>query len=83
MTAERPTVDAGGRCRMERYEITVDSTLGPTALAALEGFEVVETAHGHCRLVGTVIDQAAFHGILNRLHDLRLEILEIHRVDDL
>jgi hypothetical protein len=68
---------------MERYEITVDSTLGPTALAALEGFEVVETAHGRCRLVGTVVDQAAFYGMLNRLRDLRLEIVEMHRMDDL
>lgn len=67
---------------MERYEITVDSTVGPTALAALEGFEVVEVAGGHSRLVGSVIDQAAFHGMLNRLHDLRLQIVEIHRMDD-
>jgi hypothetical protein len=67
---------------MERYEITVDSTVGPTALAALEGFEVVEITAGHSRLVGTVIDQAAFYGMLNRLHDLRLEILEMHRIDD-
>lgn len=67
---------------MERYEITVDSTVGPMVLAALEGFEVVEIAGGHSRLVGSVIDQAAFHGMLNRLHDLRLEIVEIHRMDD-
>ena len=67
---------------MERYEITVDSTVGRTALAALEGFEVVEVAGGHSRLVGSVIDQAAFHGMLNRLHDLRLQIVEIHRMDD-
>lgn len=67
---------------MERYEITVDSTVGPTALAALDGFEVVEVCGGHSRLVGAVIDQAAFHGVLNRLHDLRLEIVEIRRMDD-
>ncbi|MGA8047499.1 MAG: hypothetical protein WCA30_14655 [Dermatophilaceae bacterium] len=67
---------------MERYEITVDSTVGPVVLAALEGFEVVEVAGGHSRLVGSVIDQAAFYGMLNRLHDLRLEIVEIHRMDD-
>lgn len=67
---------------MERYEITVDSPVGPLALEALEGFEVVEISGGHSRLVGSVIDQAAFHGMLNRMHDLRLEIVEIHRIDD-
>ena len=67
---------------MERYEITVDSPVGPLALEALEGFEVVEISGGHSRLVGSVIDQAAFHGMLNRIHDLRLEIVEIHRIVD-
>jgi hypothetical protein len=67
---------------MERYEITVDSAVGPLALEALEGFEVVEISEGQSRLVGAVTDQAAFHGMLNRLHDLRLEIVEIHRMDD-
>ena len=67
---------------MERYEITVGSTVGPLVLEALEGFELVEITGGRSRLVGSVIDQAAFHGMLNRLHDLRLEIVEIHRMDD-
>ena len=43
---------------------------------------MVDIVDGHSRLVGDVADQAAFHGMLNRLQDLRLEILDIHRVDD-
>ena len=66
---------------MARYEITVDSAVGPLALEALEGFEVVEIVEGRSRLVGDVADQAAFHGMLNRLQDLRLDIVEILRVD--
>jgi hypothetical protein len=66
---------------MARYELTVASAVGPVVLEALEGFQVAELASGHSRLVGEVPDQAAFHGLLNRLQDLRLEIIEIKRVD--
>lgn len=68
---------------MEHYQITVESAVGALVVEALDGFEVVEISGGHSRLVGTVVDQAAFHGVLNRLHDLRLEIVEIHRLDQL
>lgn len=67
---------------MARYEMTVDSAVGPLVLEALEGFEVVDIVEGHSRLVGDVPDQAAFHGMLNRLQDLRLDIIDIHRLDD-
>lgn len=66
---------------MERYEITVDSAVGPLVAEALEGFDVVEVSGGRSRLVGEVVDQAAFHGMLNRLQDLHLQIVELHRVD--
>lgn len=66
---------------MEHYEITVESAVGPLVVEALDGFEVVEISGGQSRLVGTVVDQAAFHGMLNRLQDLRLEIIDIHRLD--
>lgn len=67
---------------MARYEITVDAAVGPLVLEALEGFEAAEVSHGHSRLVGDVVDQAALHGMLNRLQDLQLEIIDIHRVDE-
>lgn len=67
---------------MARYEITVESAVGPLVLEALEGFQVEEIIQGHSRLTGEVADQAAFYGMLNRLQGLRLEIIEIHRVDD-
>ncbi len=66
---------------MARYEITVDSAVGPLVVQALEGFEIAEVARGRSRLVGDVVDQAALHGLLNRVQDLHLEIVDVHRVD--
>ena len=67
---------------MARYEITVDSAVGPLVVEALEGFEVAEISEGHSRLVGEVVDHAAFHGLMARLESLRLEVVEMHRLDD-
>lgn len=66
---------------MARYEITVDSAVGPLVLEALDGFEVAEMSRGRSRLVGDVVDQAALHGMLSRVQDLHLEIVDVHRLD--
>jgi hypothetical protein len=65
-----------------RYEIVVDGTVGPMVTAALDGFEVVSATEGRSRLVGTVVDQAALQGALHRLHDLQVDIVDVHRVDE-
>ena len=66
---------------MARYEIIVDSEVGPLTVGALEGFVAHRLPRGRTSLVGDVVDQAAFHGLLNRLQDLRLEIVEVTRVE--
>ncbi len=66
---------------MTQYEITVDGVAGPAVLSALEGFEDRATTTGRSRLVGEVVDQAALHGILERLEDLHVDIVDIHRVE--
>lgn len=66
---------------MSQYEITVDGVVGPAVLSALEGFEAHSTTTGRSRLVGEVLDQAALHGILERLEDLHVDIVDIHRVE--
>ena len=66
---------------MSQYEITVDGVVGPAVLGALEGFEDRATTVGRSRLVGEVVDQAALHGILERLEDLHVDIVDVHRVE--
>ena len=67
---------------MTRYEITVSGVVGPVLLSALEGFEVRPSNSGSSCLTGDVVDQAALHGLLNRLQDLRVEILDFRRVEE-
>jgi hypothetical protein len=71
-----------GGIGMARYEIVVDGVVGPVVMTALEGFEVHPDRPGRSRLVGQVLDQAALHGVLNRLRDLRVEIIDVRRVED-
>ena len=66
---------------MSQYEITVDGVVGQAVLSALEGFEDRATTAGRSRLVGEVVDQAALHGILERLEDLHVDIVDVHRVE--
>jgi hypothetical protein len=67
---------------MTHYEITVDGLVGPLVLSELDGFALVQAGPGRSCLSGEVVDQAALRGILNRLQDLRVEILEFHRAED-
>jgi hypothetical protein len=67
---------------MTRYEIVVDGVVGPVLMTALEGFEACPAGPGRSRLIGDVFDQAALHGVLHRLRDLHVEIIELRRVGD-
>ena len=61
------------------YEIVVSAALGKDWSRWFDGFEA-NVEGRRTRLVGTVADQAALHGLLARLRDLGIPILEIHRL---
>ena len=65
-----------------RYEIVVAGDVGPTVLGALDGFELQPSAAGTSRLIGTVPDPAGLQGVLHRLTDLRVELIEVRRLGD-
>jgi hypothetical protein len=62
------------------YEIAVRGRLGAGLAHSIEGFEVVSAGAEGTRLRGWVVDQAALQGVLTRLHDVSLELLEVRRV---
>ena len=63
------------------YEIRIKGLLGKNAAIWFDGFEVEHTAGGETILRGTVIDQAALHGILTRIRDLGLTLTLVRQVE--
>jgi hypothetical protein len=45
-----------------------------------EGLEMVQEPGGETVLTGPVIDQAALHGILNRIRDLGVPLLSVKQL---
>lgn len=65
----------GGRVR---YEIVVAGRLDRRWVRWFEGLELDDEADGSTRFTGEV-DQAALHGLLNRLRDLGIELISVQR----
>ena len=62
------------------YELVVSGRLGARLQRALEGLEVTSSCAEETHLRGWFRDQAALHGVLERIRDLGLELTEVHRV---
>jgi hypothetical protein len=63
------------------YEVRVRGRLGEAMRAALEDFEVVDVP-AETLLYGVVVDQAALHGLINRLQTYGLELVEVRRTHE-
>jgi hypothetical protein len=61
------------------YEITIRGTGSPRLTAAFEEMDVASFA-GHTVLRGHLVDQAALHGLLDRLSALGLELVDLRRL---
>ena len=61
-----------------RYEIRVDGVLDRRWADWFEGFEVDNDGR-QTVISGEVADQAALHGLLNRVYDLGLTLISVHR----
>jgi hypothetical protein len=68
----RPTV---------RYEIRVEPDVDRTWSAWFDGMEVRSLSDGETLIAGEVADQAALHGVLDRVRDLGLGVISVTRVD--
>jgi hypothetical protein len=64
-----------------RYEIRVEGVLDRGWSAWFDGLEITSDERGQTTLAGPVADQAALHGLLAKIRDLGLELLEVRRTD--
>jgi hypothetical protein len=63
------------------YEIRVNGVLDGGWSAWFDGLQVSSDEHGQTSIAGPVVDQAALHGLLAKVRDLGLELLEVRRTD--
>ena len=61
------------------YELTFKGEAGTTIRAAFPEFEVTAT-HGTTVLHGGLTDQAALHGVIERIQDLGLELIDVRLI---
>jgi hypothetical protein len=61
------------------YEIKVKGHLGQSWSGWLDGLTIEQHAHGETLLSGPVRDQAALHGLLNKIRDLGLPLLGVEK----
>jgi hypothetical protein len=68
-----------------RYEITVRGWLDESWLDWLDDIEATQETGSDdvpiTRLTATVVDQAALHGLLRRLHTLHLPLVSLKQVE--
>ena len=62
------------------YEIRFKGYLSSYRAQMFEGLEMVQGPDGETVLTGPVTDQAALHGILNRIRDLGVPLLSVKRL---
>lgn len=63
------------------YEIKVEGHLDELWCEWFDGLRLTQQGDGTSTLVGPVADQAALHGLLERVRDLGLTLLSVHRVE--
>jgi hypothetical protein len=63
------------------YEIRVNGVLGHGWSAWFDGLQVTSDDRGQTTIAGPIADQAALHGLLAKVRDLGLELLEVRRTD--
>jgi hypothetical protein len=64
-----------------RYELRVNGVLDSGWSAWFNGLQVTSDQRGQTTIAGPVADQAALHGLLTKIRDLGLELLEVRRTD--
>jgi hypothetical protein len=64
-----------------RYEIRIEGHLGSRWTDWFDGMTLTTTSDGITVLAGPVVDQAALHGLLQKVRDIGLPLLSVTQVD--
>ena len=64
-----------------RYEIRLTGHLDAHWAAWFDGLTVIHDGDGTTVLSGSLVDQAALHGVLQRVRDLGLPLVSVTRIE--
>ena len=73
--------DTQGGEEAVRYEIRIQGVLDQCWSSWFDGLQLTSQPGGVTVLTGPVADQAALHGLLAKVRDLGLPLLEVRRLD--
>jgi hypothetical protein len=84
---ERPTTPPASGApaadhTVPQYEIRVRGHLGPRWAAWFDGLSLSDTDDGITVIRGPVVDQAALHGLLQKLRDVGIPLVSLTEVPD-
>jgi hypothetical protein len=65
------------------YEIRVEGQLDPSWSEWLDGIIITPLESGETLLSGPVADQAALHGLLNRIRDMNLKLVCVEKKEEI
>ncbi len=65
------------------YEIKIRGQLDQHWSAWFDGLMMTYDEQGHTILSGSVVDQAALHGLLNKIQDMNLHLISVNRVNSI
>lgn len=77
----RTTHQVGSYVPFVQYEIVVAGHLGARWSAWFDGFAIAHEADGTTTLRGFVVDQAALHGLLQRVRDIGIPLISLTPVE--
>jgi hypothetical protein len=63
-----------------QYEITVNGHLGTRWAAWFDGLAITNESDGTAVLRGSIVDQAALHGLLHKLRDVGIPLISLRQV---
>jgi len=63
------------------YQIKVKGLLDSKWSDWFDGFAITPLSSGETLLIGPVADQAALHGLLNKIRDIGLPLLSVNMVE--
>jgi len=77
----KPHASTDDRLEPGRYEIRLQGHLDTRWAAWFDGLSLAHQSDGTTAIYGSVVDQAALHGLLSKVRDLGLPLIAVRQVD--